>query len=131
MSIISICKNCNTQFTPSKGLRNYCKESCKPRTPVAGWNKGIKGSTGDHKGINNSYHKMTAEQKKTFARLGNQKVNSQSHLYTEKKRKAMAKKFDEGYKISPLAGYGIDREAPEQELSESARIHLDKLFGII
>ena len=28
---MNFCKKCNKPFEPSKGLKNYCSESCKPR----------------------------------------------------------------------------------------------------
>ena len=69
-------------------------------------NKGVKNSTGNHKGKNNSYHKLTDEQKIKFAKAGAAKVNSQSHLYTEKKSQAMQRKIASGYRPQDNAGWG-------------------------
>ena len=53
-----LCKRCDSEFTPSKGFVNYCSPKCRlsPNSVVAGWNKGIKNSTGNHQGANNSIH---------------------------------------------------------------------------
>ena len=69
-------------------------------------NKGVKNSTGNHKGENNSYHKLTDEQKTQFAKAGAAKVNSQSHLYSEKKSQAMQRKIVGGYRPQNNAGWG-------------------------
>ena len=68
---MNFCKKCGKPFEPKVGYKNYCSNVCKIKKPVCGWNKGIKGSTGDHKGEKNSYHLMTDEAKAKFAKMGN------------------------------------------------------------
>ena len=116
---MNFCKKCGKPFEPKVGYKNYCSNVCKIKKPVCGWNKGIKGSTGDHRGEKNSYHKLTDEQKLNFARTGAAKVNSQSHLYSQKKSDAMHRKIDSGYRPQDNAGWGKGyRTAPRQTNEE-------------
>ncbi len=126
------CKKCDKEFIPIPNFRNYCSPRCKIKKPVAGWNKGIRGSTGDHRGEKNSYHRMTTEQKTNLAKLGsiaaNKKIGENPELYAEKKRRKMNKLIDAGYKPhgSPLR----NRPSADIVLTEGTIKHLNTILGI-
>ena len=71
-----ICKRCEEEFTPSKGFVNYCSPSCRvpPHAKRGGWNKGIKGSTGNHQGANNSIHIWARNDPEGFRREQSRKT---------------------------------------------------------
>ena len=96
-------------------------------------NKGVKGSTGDHRGEKNSYHKLTDEQKQNLAQTGNiaanLKIAGDPELYADKKRASMQKAFDRGYRLSPEAGWGTSKEYTGKELDIN-HISINKLLGI-
>ena len=94
------------------------------------FNKGVENSTGDHRGEKNSYHKLTEEQKLNFAKKGAAKVNSQSYLYTEKKRVKMNKLINGGYRPQDNALWGKYITAPENKIKELDFNHLNKVLGI-
>ena len=74
---------------------------------------------------------MTDEQKIQFAKAGAAKVNSQSHLYSEKKSQAMQRKIASGYRPQDNAGWGNCIEYPDDVLLEESVIQkLNKVFGI-
>ena len=136
---VNFCKKCGKPFEPKVGYKNYCSNVCKIKKPVCGWNRGIKGSTGDHKGEKNSYHLMTDESKAKFAKMGNiagnKKIAENPELYAEKKRKKMNILMSNGYRPQDNAGWKnvhvlTYTDGDGKGLNEATINHLDKILGV-
>ena len=107
-----LCKRCENEFTPSPGFVNYCSPKCRlsPNSVRAGWNKGIKGSTGNHQGANNSIHLMDPVERLKLNRqkltLARQAIEDNKEEVARKKSESMQRAIAQGFRPQDNAGWG-------------------------